>query len=298
MAGSLYDLIIVGGGPAGLSAALAAARACRSCLVLDSGTPRNAVAVALHNFITCDGITLEAFRNQARAEISAYPGVDFAACTVERIEGAVGNFSIVCAGNQSFSARRVLLTVGLVDHLPEIPGLAPLWGRGIYHCPYCDGCEHLNTPWGLLVVDTKSYRQALFLHGLNSSLTVYTNGAVPSRKIATRLKARGIAIEKRPIASLEAQNGSLAALIFEDGERAPLTVLWLRQRQSQTRLIQELGLTCDAEQCLLRNKHGQTSIKGIYAAGDLCAGATQQTIWAAADGSRVASSILNSILCG
>ena len=135
-----YDVMVIGSGPAGLSGAVALGRALRSVLVIDSGAPRNAPAEGIHNFLTRDGMSPAEFRAAGRAEAEAY-GAKFVDGEVVSARGALDDFSVVLESGEEYRGRRLLVTSGLVDQLPDVPGLAERWGSTVLHCPYCHGYE-------------------------------------------------------------------------------------------------------------------------------------------------------------
>ena len=151
-----YDVIVIGGGPAGLSGAVALGRALRSVLVIDSGAPRNAPAEGIHNFLTRDGMSPAAFLAAGRAEVLRYGGrvVD------GTVVGVAPGFSVTLGDGQVFAGRRLLVTTGLVDRLPDIPGLAERWGHTVLHCPYCHGYEVRGKAIGVIATSDRSAEQA------------------------------------------------------------------------------------------------------------------------------------------
>jgi thioredoxin reductase len=160
---SEYDVVIAGGGPAGLNAALVLGRVRRQVLVADSGQYRNACAPAMHGFLTRDGADPADLRRIARAELAAYPSVRLADTAVESAAADGGGFEVRLAGGHAAATRRLLLATGLADELPGVEGLAGLWGRGVYHCPYCHGWEVRDQPVAVLGGDDTAAHLALGL---------------------------------------------------------------------------------------------------------------------------------------
>ncbi|KTR83436.1 hypothetical protein NS277_08645 [Novosphingobium barchaimii] len=283
-----YDIVIIGGGPAGLSAGLIAGRALRSALVIDGGTPRNAAAPAMHSYLSRDGILPHDFRAKAHAELARYPIIDRRQAFVENIRAEGDRLVVLLADGTSVGAIKVILALGLVDQLPAIAGLSSNWGRGVHHCPFCDGFEHKGGHWGVLAEDAAMFDHAHFLRNWAGKLTVLTNGkAIPADKLAMAREA-GFHILETPIARvLEGDGHSIAGIAFDDGSKADVTSLWIRPAQEQTPIVHKLGLVLAENGAIERDAAGETAMPGLYAAGDCAAGPMQQAILAAADGARV-----------
>jgi len=287
-----YECIIVGGGPAGLSAALVAGRARRRVLLVDDGQPRNAAAPAVHSFVTRDGVLPRDFRRIAREEIAAYPTVTFADRRVSTIDGQAGAFRALLEDGRSVTAKRVLLAMGLVDTLPDIPGVRERWGHGVHHCPYCDGYEHRDGAWGVLADQPLMFDWSPFLRAWTRDLTLFTNGDPVPAESAAKLDKAGIRIVREPIARILGGEGHrMKAVELAGGRRVPIDSFWVRPVQGQTELVARLGLPVEDNGAVRRDEKGETPIAGIFAAGDLAAGPVQQALIAAADGARVTFAI-------
>lgn len=288
----LYEIVIVGGGPAGLSATLVAARARRRVLLVDGGEPRNAVAPAVHSFVTRDGVLPADFRRIAREELGVYPTVTIADGEVTAISGTSPEFTVTLGDGHTVAARTVLIATGLVDVLPSVPGLRERWGRGVHHCPYCDGYEHRDRPWGVIADEPTVFDFALFLRGWTASVTLFTLGAEPQGAAVGRLQRAGITIETGAIARILGGPGEyLEAVALEDGRHVRVESLWVRPAQRQRGLTARLGLQVNGDGAICRDSHGETPTAGIFVAGDLAEDSTQQALQAAADGARVAMTI-------
>ena len=292
------ELIIAGGGPAGLSAALVAARARRQVLLIDGGTPRNAAAPAIHTFVTRDGILPADFRRIAREQLAAYPTVRFRDGLVASISGEPGDFEVTLADGEKIRCRVVLLALGLVDRLPVIPGLKESWGKGVHHCVYCDGYEQRDGTWGLIVEDPAMLEHVPLFRGWTHDLTVFTQGATVPEDEARKLRQAGIKVETLPIRDVKkGNNGSVIdGVVLEDGSFSSLQVLWVQPKQAQTPLVESLGLSLREDGAVDRSDAGETSRQGIFAAGDLSAGRMQQALLAAADGARVTYPITRQLI--
>lgn len=268
-----YDVLIVGGGPGGLAAALALGRARKRVLLCDSGPRRNAAASHLHNFVTRDGMPPEEFRRIGREQLAVYPKVEVRDVRVESVSGTRGAF-IVRLGSGEVQARRVLLCTGMIDELLPIEGFSELWGHAIFQCPYCHGWEVQDRRWGVLL-DAANVGMlvpfALMLRGWTRRLVVFKAEAfdVPVEANA-QLQQAGVRVESAPVRRLIGRGRALEAVELSTGDRAPCDVLFAHPPQRQVDLVRSLGLTLD-EQGFVRVEamKGETSIPGIYAAGDL-----------------------------
>jgi thioredoxin reductase len=283
-----FDVVIVGGGPAGLSAALNLGRARKRVLLCDAGPRRNAAAEHIHGFVTRDGATPAEFRRAGRQQLEPYPNIEARDAPVEEIRGEQGAFEVrLATGN--VEARRILLCTGMIDELPDIDGLRDLWGRSIFQCPYCHGWEAQNRIFGFLAPDVDLVDFALFLRGWASDVTVLTDGryTVPP-ELQMRLSSAGVRLEERRITRLSASGGHLDLVELAGGSPLRLDVLFARPPQRQVGLVQSLGLELDAGGYVRVDEHRQTSVPGIYAAGDL-ATPVQSALLAAASGFQAAA---------
>jgi thioredoxin reductase len=286
----MFDVVVVGGGPAGLSAALTLGRGRKRVLLCDAGPRRNAAAVHIHGFVTRDGTPPADFRQIGRQQLASYPGVEARDVSVEGIGGVRGAFEVRLTTG-IVEARRLLLCTGMVDELPDIDGFRELWGSAIFQCPYCHGWEVQDRRFGFLALGVEWLDFALLLRGWTGEVVVLTDGryAVPP-EMRERLAGAGVRIEERGIARLAAREGRLEQVEFTTGSPVPLEVLFARPPQRQVAVVQSLGLALDSGGYVQVDDHRQTSIPGIYAAGDLTTSA-QSAILAAAAGMQTAAMI-------
>jgi len=285
-----YEYAIIGGGPAGLSAALVAGRARRRVLLLDDGKPRNAAAHAMHSFVTRDRIAPRDFREIARAQLQRYRTVESRQAWVEEIAGDEGEFKLALAGQNSVTAKQVLIAGGVVDMLPDIPGVPELWGSGVHACVYCDGYENAGERWGVLAESADMFEYSLFMTAWSDRITLFTNGGPePSGEIATKLRNAGVRWHVAPVRRLVRNAQGLEAAELANELRLPLDTFWIRPRQRPIKLVEDLGLALTPHGSVRRDD-GQTSRSGIFVAGDIAWGPNQpqQALEAAADGARMA----------
>jgi thioredoxin reductase len=294
----LYDVVIVGGGPGGLSAALALGRGRKRVLLCDSGPRRNAAAVHIHNFVTRDGTPPDEFRRSGREQLATYPNVEARNVHVESISGARGAFHVALA-SESVQARRVLLCTGMIDEMLPIEGFSELWGNAIFQCPYCHGWEVQDRAWGYLARAADASHLlpfSLLVRGWTRDVTAFTSGAFEVPKEARdTLDAAGVKLETSKVARLVAREGRLEAVELSNGASVPCEVLFTHPPQRQVELIRSLGLTLG----LVLDNDGyvqvdpmkrETSVPGIYAAGDSTT-RMQAAITAAASGTHAAAMI-------
>jgi thioredoxin reductase len=284
-----YDVVIVGGGPAGLSAALTLGRARKRTLLCDGGPRRNAAAERIHGFVTRDGTPPDEFRRIGRQQLAPYANVELRDDAVEAIRGQRGAFEVRLA-SATVEARRILLCTGMIDDLPDIDGFQALWGRSIFICPYCHGWEVQDRRFGFLAPDPEALTFALLLRGWASETVVLTDGryAVPP-DVRARLAGARVPVEERRIVRVAARGDRLDRVEFADGPPLPLDVLFARPPQRQVAVVRALDLALDRTGCVAVDAvRGETSVPGIYAGGDL-ASAVQGAVLAAASGMRAAA---------
>lgn len=292
----LYDVIIAGGGPAGLAASLVLGRARKRVLLCDSGPRRNAAARHVQGFVTRDGVPPGEFRRIAREQLQPYPSVEVRDVAIGAIR-AEGPGFIVTLDDTSLSTRRVLLCTGMVDVLPDLPGLAEVWGTSVFQCPYCHGWEVQDLPFGYLATKPLAIDWVPLLRGWSDDVTLFTDGRFDVTDAQREhLRAAGVMLEARRVERLVLRDGpdgapsELAALRLTDGTEVPRRVLFYHPPQHQTSLVTGLGLSTDDNGFVVVDAMGQTSIPGIHAAGDLTT-MMQSATMAAASGFRAAAAM-------
>lgn len=280
--------VVVGAGPAGLAAALTFGRMRRRVLVLDTGEPRNRYTEHLHNFPTRDGVSPLDYRALAREELGGYPTVSFRDVGVLGAEVGEERVRLVLDGDEAFEAHRVVLAGGIRDTLPEIDGLAALFGTSIFTCPYCDGYEAGGAAVGLICTGPGQVSHAAgLLRMLGDDVTIFPNGFEVSddeRSGADRLGAR---VVDGPVARVRDEGGRVVVLL-DGGAEARCDRLFVRTEvHPSNRLAEQLGCATNAEGFIEVDELGRTSVPRVYAAGDACS-PVHQVIVAAASGTRAA----------
>lgn len=285
------DCAIIGGGPAGLNAALVLGRARRKVLLFDDNQPRNAVTQHSHGFITRDGVAPAEFRAIAHSEIAQYPTVEAHSTHIWAVNRQETAFELVADDGAKFSAGTIILATGLRETLPAIADIYRYYGRSLFNCPYCDGWELRDKP---LVIIAESAPAAAHLpkviYGWSHDLVVCTNGQPALNAGQKRFfEEYGIRVIEEKIVALVGQAGQLERILFEhhpDLRRAGGFVEI--QRQQATTIGPDLGCATDDLGGLVADDLGRTNIQGVYAAGDVVNMRQAQLIWAAASGSRAA----------
>lgn len=286
-----YDVVIVGGGPSGLAAALTLGRGRKRVLLCDAGPRRNAKAVHLHNFVTRDGTPPSDFRRVAREELATYPNVAFQDSVVEEISGTSGAFQVRLPSG-AVEARRVLLCTGMIDEGLAIEGFREHWGHSIFQCPYCHGWEVQDRRWGYLARPEQLGHLvpfALQLRGWTSHVVVFTNGEIDlADEMRGKLVACGVRVETARIARFAGIEGRLEAVVLEGGASVSCEVLYAHPPQRHVGVVQALGLALDDDGYVrVDPMRKETSIPGIFAAGDLTT-RMQGAIFGAAAGAQAA----------
>jgi thioredoxin reductase len=287
----MIDVIVVGGGAAGLSAALVLGRSRRRAIVVDDGLPRNAPSPQAHSFFTRDGTSPAELLRTARAQLASYTSVDVREGRAISVSPGDDGFTVGLKDGAEVRARRVLLAVGVRDILPEIDGLAALWGRSVLHCPYCHGWEVRDAPLALYASGTVAMDMAPLLLQWSRDLLLCTGGAedIAPADRAT-LIALGIRIIDTPIQRLEGDQ-ELEQIVFADGRVEPRRAFFVKPAQV---IASDLPLQIGCEHTeaghIRVGADHQTSVPGVYAAGDATT-PMQQIVVAAASGAQAAMMI-------
>ncbi len=286
-----YDCIIVGGGPAGLSAALMLGRCRRRVLLCDAGHQRNLSSRAMHGFLTRDGVAPAEFLGLARAELGRYGTIECRELEVVDARRTPDGFLVSAADGTSLSARKLLLASGVVDDLPDIPGLADLYGISVHHCPYCDAWEWRDRPLAVYGDPETAAGLALTLTSWSTDIAVCTDGRELSDGAAGRLAAVRVEVRRDRVVRLEGKEGLLARIVFAHGPALERSALFLCMGQHQASdLAERLGCRFTEKGAVNTGKCEATNVPGLYVAGDASREA-QFVIVAAAEGAEAGMAI-------
>jgi thioredoxin reductase len=288
----MYDVIIVGAGPAGLSAALMLGRCRRSVLVCDTGRPRNAASRALHGFLTRDGVSPAEFLRLAREQLLRYDTVELRNVEVLDAECRDFRFHVTLATGEQAVSRKLLIATGVVDNLPPIEGFRDFYGASVFHCPYCDGWEVKDQPIAIYGRGERGLGLSLELTGWSRDLVLLTDGpAEIDDEGRSRLERNGIAVRDAPIARLEGTDGVLERIVFDTGEDLPRRALFFTTGQFQrSDLSVRLGCEFNEKGTVRTGRYESTHLHGLYVAGD-ASRAVQWVVVAAAEGAEAAFAI-------
>ena len=269
-----YDVVVIGGGPAGLNGALMLGRARRSVLVIDAGSPRNAPAAGVHGLLGREGVPPGELLEQGRAEVRAYGG-SIVGDEVRSVARDEDGFTVTLANGTSVGARRLLIATGLVDEVPDVGGLRERWGREVIHCPYCHGWEVRDQAIGVLGMGPMSVHQALMFRQLSPDITYFCHTMPPDDEQAEQLAARGIRVVDGKVVSLQIVDDRLAGLELADG-----TVVHRDALAISPRMVARAGVFADLGLRLLDHPSGmgehiptdatgRTDVPGVWAAGNV-----------------------------
>jgi thioredoxin reductase len=291
----MIDCAIIGGGPAGMNAALVLGRARRKVVLFDDNTPRNAVTQHSHGFITRDGVRPAEFRAIGRQELANYPSIEVHSLRIQSVRKQDDSFELVATGSgERFEARNLILATGMQEILPAVEGIYDYYGRSLFNCPYCDGWELRDQP---LVVISEDERGALhlpkILYNWSQDLVLCTNGHHLLSEEHKQFYAHyGIGVIEDKITALLGQEGQLEGLEFEHHPAIKRSGgLVGVQLKPATTIGTELGCEMNALGGIITDEMGRTTLKGVYAAGDSASFMPSQLIIAAASGSKAAAAV-------
>jgi len=289
-----YDCAIVGGGPAGLNAALVLGRARRKVALLDNSQPRNGAAHASHGFITRDGVQPVEFRRIAYEEVLRYPSVQHWQDEVSDISRMGEGFILHTSLGERIQARKLILAAGLKEVYPEIDGLRDFYGKSLFNCPFCDGWEMRDQPL-VVVSDTPDvFHKVKLLLNWSRDLVVCTNGGdILTAEQRQQLASRGIRIVDTPVAAFSGRNGSLERVHFTDGTTIERSGgLISPDLLPNARFNEALSYQTAENGGIITDAMGRTTASGVYAAGDSAYVMPSQVVHAAASGSKAAMAVV------
>jgi len=293
----MLDVIVVGAGPAGLSAALILGRCRRRVTVIDAGHPRNARAHALHGFLTRDGIAPLELLRIGREQLKPYRSVSLLRGVVVDARPSRPGFAVRLAGGRRLEARRLLLATGVVDHVPRLEGIDQCYGRSVFHCPYCDGWEVRDRRIAVYGHGRTGAGLAFDLTGWTRQITLCTNGRPRLSAVLSRqLDAHGIVVQPARIERLEGTNGILRRIVFRDGEALACRAMFFSTPQHQrSDLAARLGCRFTRKGAVNTGWCESTNVRGLFVAGDASRN-VQLAVIAAAEGAEAAFAINKSLL--
>jgi thioredoxin reductase len=292
-----YDVIIVGGGPAGLNAALILGRCRRRVLLVDSGTPRNAVSPGVHGFLTRDGELPAQMRRIGREQLRPYESVELRDGEICEARCHGDWFEVREAGGERFSARKLLLATGLLDDLPEIPGFSEFYGRGVFTCPDCDGWENRDRPIAVYGPGERCVGLALEMTLWSRDMVLLTDGpAELSDENRARLETQGIRIVEDKVARLEGDGDGLKRIHFEGRDPIAREAIFLNYGEREgSELARMAGCELTDKGTVETRSYERTEVPGLYVAGD-ASRRVQFAIVAAGEGAMAAFAINNEML--
>jgi thioredoxin reductase len=295
-----YDVVVVGGGAAGLSTALVLGRARRRTLVVDAGEPRNAPSSHMQGYLSRDGMAPAEFLALGREEIARY-GVGLVRDRVTDVTRD-GDFAVVLESGGTVRARRLVVATGLRDELPEVPGVADRFGRDVLHCPFCHGWEVRDEPFGVLASSAMSVHQALMVSQWSKNVTLFLHRVAEeelSDQDLRRLAAAGVDVVPGEVAELVVEDDRLTGVRLADGTTHARSVLFVGPRPvPQTGLVERLGAEMNETPFgayPVVDPTGLTTVPGVWAAGNAI-GFAEQVVHAASGGYRAATAIVGDLL--
>ncbi|WP_322906017.1 NAD(P)/FAD-dependent oxidoreductase [Paenibacillus campi] len=284
----IYDCVIIGGGPAGLNAALVLGRARRNVVIVDDGQPRNRVTHESHGYLTRDHIKPDEFRKIAYEEVLRYPSVEHRVALAEQAQRLDdGHFCIQLQDGQQLVTRKLLITAGIKEVLPPIQGVTDCYGKSLFNCPFCDGWELRDQPLAVIGTESRMMHLSKMVHTWSQDIIVFTNGTSvlePAQQL--ELHEKGIRVIMTPIAELQHEQGKLQRIVLTDGvviERSGGFVM--PQFLPKATFHDTLGYKLNEQGYIKVDAMGQTSVEGLYSAGDSAFNGPSQLIRAAAEGS-------------
>jgi len=287
-----YEVIIIGGSYAGLSAGMALGRASRNVLIIDAGEPCNRQTPHSHNFLTQDGETPAAISAKAKEQVLKYPTVKFLETKATQGLKTDAGFEIITDANETFFAKKLLFATGIKDIMPEIDGFEQCWGISVIHCPYCHGYEVKNRKTAILANGDAAYHYAFLLTQWTKDLTLFTNGkpTLTNEQLA-KLNEHDIPVIETEIQTLNQTNGQLESIVLTNGDVHNFNVMYSRVPFVQhTNIVEQLGCELDENGFIKVTEMQKTTVPGIFAAGD-CATMMRSVAVAVADGMRAGAFI-------
>jgi thioredoxin reductase len=291
----MFDVIVVGGGPAGLSAAMMLGRCRRRVLVCDLGQPRNRRSRAMHGYLTRDGVAPRDFLEFGRRELAQY-GVEWRSIGVTTVCSSADRFRVTLSDGREEDGRFLLLATGVIDDLPLVPGLEECYGQSVFHCPYCDGWEWRDRRIAALGSGASAARLALALTAWSRNITLCTNGTSMHGRERRRLDENTIVVKTEAIQRLRHDGGLLSGIDFDDGSAVECDALFFSTGQRpQSDIAARLGCALNTRGTVKTGTLSDTNVSRVFVAGDASRDA-QFVVVAAAEGVKAAVAINKALL--
>ncbi len=267
----MRDVVIIGGGAAGLSAALMLGRSRRNVVVVDSGQPRNAPAQGVHGLLALDGVSPAELLARGRAEVTGYGG-EIIAGEVSDVSSTASGFTVTLRDGNALQARRLLIATGLVDELPDVPGVRERWGRDVIHCPYCHGWEVRDRLIGVLASGPNSVHQTLLFRQLSDDVLFFSRDRDLDPQDRAKFDALGIAVIPGDVTGLEITDDRLRGVTLDNGQTVKVEAVAVASRMvARTEAFQGLGITATEHPMgsfIAADEMGRTSVPGVWVAGN------------------------------
>ncbi|UYO36187.1 NAD(P)/FAD-dependent oxidoreductase [Bacillus zhangzhouensis] len=292
----LLDCAIIGGGPAGLSAALVVGRGRKQVIVFDDELPRNRVTQESHGFITNDGMTPFEIRQAGEADLQKYPNIQIKRSRIVDIQKNEKCFTLLTHAGEPFEAKKVVLATGLQDIMPKIEGIHDVYGKTLFSCPFCDGWELKDRALALIAENQRALHMAKLLSNWTKDLIVFTNGYVLAEEDMTLLTTHSIQVNDVPIVSIDHDNGRLRSLQLANGETVKREGGFVASEFKQSApFAEKLGCQMTKNAGIETDILGRTTVSGVFACGDNLGGPAQLVL-AAAAGSQAGMGVIHELV--
>ncbi|GLJ04219.1 NAD(P)/FAD-dependent oxidoreductase [Bacillus sp. YKCMOAS1] len=292
----LLDCAIIGGGPAGLSAALVVGRGRKQVIVFDDELPRNRVTQESHGFITNDGMTPFEIRQAGEADLQKYPNIKIKRNRIVDIQKKEESFTLLTHEGDAFEAKKIILATGLQDILPEIDGIHDVYGKTLFSCPFCDGWELKDKALALIAENQRALHMAKLLSNWTKDLIVFTNGHMLAEEDKSLLTAHSIQVIDVPIVSIDHDNGELRSLQLANGETVKREGGFVASEFKQSApFAEKLGCQMTKNAGIETDILGHTTVSGVFACGDNLGGPAQLVL-AAAAGSQAGMGVIHELV--
>ncbi|MEH7202505.1 NAD(P)/FAD-dependent oxidoreductase [Bacillus safensis] len=292
----LLDCAIIGGGPAGLSAALVVGRGRKQVIVFDDELPRNRVTQESHGFITNDGMTPFEIRQAGETDLQKYPNIQIKRSRINDIQKREEVFTLLTHEGDTFEAKKIILATGLQDILPEIEGIHDVYGKTLFSCPFCDGWELKDKALALIAENQRALHMAKLLSNWTKDLIVFTNGHVLAEEDKSLLTVHSIQVIDVPIVSIDHDNGQLRSLQLANGETVKREGGFVASEFKQSApFAEKLGCQMTKNAGIETDILGRTTVSGVFACGDNLGGPAQLVL-AAAAGSQAGMGVIHELV--